>query len=73
MLLKDKAGNYIIFDMKWTGSKSYFDRLILENRALQLEVYSEILRLSEPGSIVAAAAYFDLSRGILITSHHFQG
>ena len=73
ILLKNKAGDYIIFDMKWTSSKSYYDRLILENRALQLEIYSEILRLSEPGSNIDAASYFDLSRGILITSHHFQG
>ena len=73
LLLSDSNSDSVIFNMKWTSSKTYYSKLIKENRALQLEVYSQVLKLAEPGSQISAVAYFDLSHGRLETSYRFTG
>lgn len=73
MLLKNEKGSYVIIDMKWTTSKTYYNRLIKENKALQLEVYREVLKRSEPGIQVSVVAYYNLSHGILETADELQG
>ena len=72
LLLEDKAGNPVIFDLKWTGSKSWYSGLLKENRALQLEIYSKVLsnrkRSSNPFS-----GYYDIARGRLISTFLLKG
>ncbi len=73
MLLKNKNGDYVVFDMKWTSSNTFYKKLLTENRALQLEVYKQVLKLAEPTIKVAAVGYFILSRGVLETTDNFIG
>jgi len=67
LLLKDKNGRPVIFDLKWTDSKDYYNKLIQENRALQLEVYRKVLNDSREDK-TRAVAYYNLKQGRLITS-----
>ncbi|HUX59442.1 MAG TPA: PD-(D/E)XK nuclease family protein [Bacteroidales bacterium] len=73
MLLIDMKNRSVIFDMKWTSSKKYYNKLITENRALQLEIYKEVLKKAPPPTEVSAVGYFDLSHGILETIYDFLG
>lgn len=70
MKLTDTNGNHVVFDMKWTRSRSYHRSLLERNRSTQLAVYSELL--GDKGSSVITA-YFVMPRGRLISCHQFQG
>ena len=72
MLLADKDGNYLIFDMKWSSGKTY-NRLLEANRALQLEIYKAVLKKAEPAKQVSMVAYFILTNGTLLTTGNLTG
>ena len=44
MVLKDKAGNEVVFDLKWTSKKDKFQKILNKNRALQLAIYQALLK-----------------------------
>lgn len=73
MLLKTEAGLPVIFDLKWTGSKTFYHNMLIKNRALQLEVYKQVLKTALPCIDNPVVAYFDLARGILLTASNFTG
>lgn len=72
MLLTDKEGNYLIFDMKWSSGKTH-NKLLETNRALQLEVYKAVLKKAEPAKQVSMVAYFILTNGTLLTTGKLTG
>jgi hypothetical protein len=72
LLLSDKEGRYVIFDMKWSTGKIY-NKLLADNRALQLEVYRTVLKKAEPGKNVSSVAYFILTNGLLLTTGNLTG
>jgi hypothetical protein len=72
MLLADKDGNYLIFDMKWSSGKTY-NRLLEANKALQLEIYKAVLKKAEPAKQVSMVAYFILTNGTLLTTGNLTG
>ena len=72
LLLEDKAGNPVIFDLKWTGSKTWYSGLLKENRALQLEIYSKVI--SKKGkSTKQVSGYYDIARGRLLSTFPLKG
>lgn len=44
LLLKYKEGEYVIFDFKYSTSKSYYPSLLETNKSVQFEFYKEIFR-----------------------------
>lgn len=70
MKLSDPDGNHVVFDLKWTRSRTYHRGLLEKNRSTQLAVYSELL---SGGGGSVATAYFVMPRGRLISCHPFQG
>lgn len=72
LLLTDRNGNHIIFDLKWTSSKTYYYNLMKENRALQLEVYKHVLEKTVHVNNVSIVAYFDLKHSLLYSSRKFE-
>ncbi|MFW5916557.1 MAG: hypothetical protein ACOCTM_03700, partial [Bacteroidota bacterium] len=72
LLLKDENGQPVLFDLKWTDSKNHYNRLIKENRALQLEVYRKVLDRTRQDQ-TAAVAFYNLKKGRLISSYGFKG
>jgi hypothetical protein len=71
LLLTNKAGEYVIFDMKWSSS-NYHKKKLAENKAMQLEVYRAVMEKRHPGKNVAATGYFLLPKGLLVTSYSFK-
>ena len=67
LLLKGTGGDYVILDMKWSRSHSYYWNKIEDNRALQLEVYHKLTEASIPDARVKAAGFFMLKDGLLYT------
>ena len=43
MVLARENGQHVIFDFKWTTSKSYYQGLLKKNRSSQLAIYAELL------------------------------
>ena len=72
LLLKEKNGRPVIFDLKWTSAKSYYNNLVKENRALQLEVYRQVAEKARNVN-ASGVGYYNLTRGVLITPQAFQG
>ncbi len=66
LLLKDANDKYIIFDLKWSESKSYQERLE-QNKAMQLELYSHAIK-KQYGSDVAGVAYYLFPKMTLYTT-----
>ena len=67
LLLRDSAGNPVIFDLKWSRSKKRYEALIREGRDLQLRVYDHAVSCNL-GRPVAATGYFLLGRGQLLSA-----
>lgn len=65
LLLKNKKGEYVVFDLKWSYSKDYADKLE-ENTSIQLELYRQAIKAAE-GRGVAAVGYYLMPRKQLIT------
>lgn len=66
LLLKDANDKYVIFDMKWSESKSYQERLE-QNKAMQLELYSHAIK-EHYGSDVAGVVYYLFPKMTLYTT-----
>jgi hypothetical protein len=67
LLLKDANDKYVIFDLKWSESKSYQERLE-QNKAMQLELYSRAIK-EHYGSDVAGVAYYLFPKMTLYTTN----
>ena len=70
--LKDKDGNPVVFDFKWTSSKSFHINLLKENRSIQLAIYRELIN-KESDKEVEKVAYFLMPEGRLYSTSQFEG
>lgn len=68
--LKNSQGSHVIFDLKWTRSRSRHQNLLENNRSTQLAVYSKLLENADASVITA---YFVMPRGRLISCFPFLG
>lgn len=73
MLLRDPAGNDVIFDLKWASKKDKFKNYLKNNRAIQLAIYEATLmnHVNHPQSV--RTAYFVMPLGILFSTDAFNG
>lgn len=65
LLLRNRTGDPVIFDLKWSRSEKRYEALIREGHDLQLRVYDHAVSCSL-GRPVAATGYFLLKRGQLL-------
>lgn len=71
MVLTREDGQHVIFDFKWTGSKSYYQGLLQQQRSSQLAIYAELLcELTDEGTL--PTAYFLMPRGRLFSTYPFK-
>jgi hypothetical protein len=71
MMLARENGQHIIFDFKWTSSKSYYQGLLKKNRSSQLAIYAELLgELTDEKSL--PTAYFLMPLGRLFSTVEFK-
>lgn len=73
MLLRDKAGNDVVFDLKWTTTKNKYQDAVKENRAAQLAIYQAMLQQHDDHPEAARTAFFVMPAGHLVTSDDFIG
>ncbi|CDN32988.1 hypothetical protein BN938_2923 [Mucinivorans hirudinis] len=66
MLLKNKSGEYIVFDLKWSSGKKQYEQ-IQDNSALQLAVYQYLCERNL--GKVAAVGFYILPKTQLYTAH----
>lgn len=67
LLLRNRAGDPVIFDLKWSRNEKRYEAMIREGRDLQLRVYDHAVS-SSLGRPVAATGYFLLGRGQLLSA-----
>ncbi len=72
MTLEDADHHPVVFDFKWTSSKSYHRSLLEKNRSIQLETYRYLLT-RETRDEVKRVAYFLMPRAHLYSKEHFEG
>jgi hypothetical protein len=71
MVLARENGQHVIFDFKWTTSKSYYQGLLQKNRSSQLAIYAELLsELTEDKAL--PTAYFLMPIGRLYSTEDFK-
>lgn len=71
MVLARENGQHVIFDFKWTTSKSYYQGLLQKNQSSQLAIYAELLsELTEDKALTKA--YFLMPRGWLYSTDDFK-
>lgn len=73
MVLHDKDGNEVVFDLKWTSKKDKFKGVLEKNRALQLAIYKAMLMNHEEHPQSVRTAYFEMPKGKLYSSDDFSG
>lgn len=73
MVLKDEAGNEVVFDLKWTSKKDKFQKILEKNRALQLSIYQAMLKKHSGESAVVRTAYYVMPQGKLYSTNIFKG
>ena len=73
MVLKDKDGNEVVFDLKWTSKKNKFQNMLEKNRALQLAIYQAMLKKHSGESAIVRTAYFVMPQGKLFSTDIFKG
>lgn len=73
MLLHDKAGNDVVFDLKWVAKKDKFKTVLQKNRALQLAIYKAMLMNHEDHPQSVRTAYFVMPYGKLFSTDEFYG
>ena len=71
-LLEDADGKPIVFDFKWTSSKSYYQSLLKENKSLQLAIYEAIVN-KHTDKKVERVGYFLMPEGRLYSTSAFKG
>lgn len=67
MVLKNDAGQLVIFDFKWSEGKTYQTKLE-ENKSLQLELYSQAVK-KQLGKKVVGVAYYQFPKMTLYTTN----
>ena len=71
MVLARENGQHVIFDFKWTSSKSYYQGLLQKNRSSQLAIYAELLsELTDDKHL--PTAYFLMPLGKLFSTEEFK-
>lgn len=71
MILVRENGQHVIFDFKWTSSRSYYQGLLQKNRSSQLAIYAELLsELTDEKTL--PTAYFLMPRGRLYSTENFK-
>ena len=71
MVLARENGQHVIFDFKWTTSKSYYQGLLKKNRSSQLAIYAELLsELTDDQAL--PTAYFLMPIGRLYSTEEFN-
>lgn len=73
MLLRDKDGKDVVFDLKWTSKKDKYQNVVKENRAVQLAIYQAMLQQHTDHSEAARTGFFVMPTGHLVTSDNFFG
>ena len=73
MLLHDKAGNDVVFDLKYVSKKKKYESVLQNNRALQLAIYKAMLMNHEQPPKAVRTAYFVMPYGILFSTDEFLG
>ena len=73
MVLRDKDGNEVVFDLKWTSKKNKFQNMLEKNRALQLAIYQAMLKKHSEESAIVRTAYFVMPQGKLFSTDIFKG
>ena len=68
MTLEDENHHPVIFDFKWTSSKSYYRDLLSANRSIQLELYRQSVIATYPDKSVAGVGYYMMPKKQLITT-----
>lgn len=77
MLLKDKKGNPVIFDFKYSTSRHYRD-LLVNNTSIQLLLYKEVVARDgkrNPNHLRASdirSGYFLMPNGVIYTTSRFD-
>lgn len=72
MTLEDEQGKPVIFDFKWTSSRSYYQGLLEKNRSIQLEIYRYLL-MRKTKNNVERVAYFLMPEARLYSKELFKG
>ena len=72
MTLEDENHHPVVFDFKWTSSKTYYRDLLSANRSTQLELY-RIMLGAEKRDTVERTAYFLMPEGHLYSKENFIG
>lgn len=71
MILVRENGQHVIFDFKWTSSRSYYQGLLQKNRSSQLAIYAELLsELTDETAL--PTAYFLMPKGRLYSTEVFK-
>ena len=71
MVLARENGQHVIFDFKWTSSKSYYQGLLEKNRSSQLAIYADLLsELTDDHAL--PTAYFLMPLGRLFSTDDFE-
>lgn len=73
MLLRDKADNDVVFDLKWATKKDMFKTILEKNRAIQLAIYKAMLEQHEQHSGQVRTAFFVMPEGVLYSADKFFG
>ena len=73
MLLRDSAGNDVVFDLKYVSKKDKYIPVLENNRALQLAIYKAMLMNHEQPPKAVRTAYFVMPYGILFSTDVFSG
>lgn len=70
MVLARENGNQIIFDFKWTSSRSYYQGLLKQNTSSQLAIYADLLEEQTENALIPTA-YFLMPVGQLFSTYDF--
>ena len=73
MLLRDKASNNVVFDLKWVSKKDKYKKVLEKNRALQLAIYKDMLLHHDNHPQSIRTAYFVMPYGNLYSTDDFYG
>lgn len=72
LLLENKnTGKKYVFDLKWTRKDSKYLSKLKNGKAIQLELYKELIESKDNAGEVITA-YFLLSHGVLISAYEFK-
>jgi hypothetical protein len=68
-LLQNDDGDYVIFDFKWSYSKSY-EKKLDDNSSIQLELYRQTVLAAYPDKKVAGVGYYLMPKKCLVTTDY---